>query len=80
LKVILCGNEKRSEDNLLNLERLKNAGIDPVIIHSAEELALDDQTNILVEALFGSGLNRPLDGMYRDETFSPRGSLRPALR
>jgi NAD(P)H-hydrate epimerase len=55
---------KLSGSVLLNYERLINdQGIDLCFIRSEEDLPTLDNAQLLVDALFGSGLNRPLEGV-----------------
>lgn len=53
--------EKRSKDFLLNLERLKNAKLWPDFLNKESELPVISPNDILVDAIFGIGLNRAPD-------------------
>ena len=53
--------EKRSHDFLANLERLKDRKIWPNFINQDTELPSLDSEHIIIDALFGIGLNRPPD-------------------
>ena len=53
--------EKRSHDFLANLERLKDRKIWPNFINRDTELPSLDSEHIIIDALFGIGLNRPPD-------------------
>jgi ADP-dependent NAD(P)H-hydrate dehydratase / NAD(P)H-hydrate epimerase len=58
---------KRSPDFLINLERARSCGF-PLLIHT-DFNPLPSETragSLLVDALFGSGLNHPPEGAYRD--------------
>lgn len=51
----------RSKDFLINLERLKDRKIWPEFLDSDCELPVIGRDDIIVDAIFGIGLNRPLD-------------------
>ncbi|RDY58370.1 NAD(P)H-hydrate dehydratase [Flagellimonas nanhaiensis] len=53
--------EKRSKDFLLNLERLKDRKIWPDFINEDSSFPLISPEDIVVDAIFGIGLSRPLD-------------------
>jgi len=53
--------EKRSHDFLTNLERLKDRKIWPNFINQDSELPSLDSEDIIIDAIFGIGLNRPPD-------------------
>ncbi|MEZ4811346.1 MAG: NAD(P)H-hydrate dehydratase [Allomuricauda sp.] len=53
--------EKRSKDFLLNLERLKDRKIWPDFINAESDLPEISPDDIVVDAIFGIGLNRPPD-------------------
>lgn len=55
---------KLSEDCSINLHRAKECGIDLRLIETFE-LNLVKESSILVDALFGSGLSKPLEGNYK---------------
>ncbi|MTI30807.1 NAD(P)H-hydrate dehydratase [Xanthovirga aplysinae] len=58
-------NSKLSEDCFRNLERLEPImTVDKIKDH--ESLPDLSQTDIIIDALFGSGLSRPLEGLYAD--------------
>lgn len=56
-------NENASKDYLINRKRLPSAIRVRTIDHE-NELPLVHEQSILVDALFGSGLSRPLEGLY----------------
>ncbi len=65
VRVCVLENEHSSEDQQKNLIRLKEAnGIETISIHSSEEiLKISLQKNeIIIDAIFGSGLNRIPEG------------------
>ena len=54
---------KRSEANQINLERLKMMdGVSFIYLNSQKDFHDLDKYDFLVDGLYGSGLNRPLDG------------------
>ncbi len=64
VRVFVCGKTtKGSPDFKINLERLSLL-ITISFIDSPEHFPLLDQEVIVIDALFGSGLSRPLDGIY----------------
>ncbi|WP_054850797.1 bifunctional ADP-dependent NAD(P)H-hydrate dehydratase/NAD(P)H-hydrate epimerase [Olleya sp. ITB9] len=56
----------RSKDFLNNYERIKNTTKDwPVLLNDASELPAINEKDIIVDAIFGIGLNRPVDGWIK---------------
>ncbi len=70
VRVFVVGREDKMTDLArINLARVRSAGI-PVGFVSEENIpelrdALDD-SDVVVDALFGVGLNRPVEGVYRE--------------
>ena len=61
---IVCGSMPESEDFKINLERIR--GKLPVFeIISESDQALFADRSVLIDAIFGSGLSRPADGIYK---------------
>lgn len=59
--VVNCS-DKRSKDFLINYDRIKNVTKDwPTLLSCIEEFPKIYQDNIIVDAVFGIGLNRPAD-------------------
>lgn len=58
-------NSKYSKDLATNVARLKEVGIQPGFL---EEIDFDNilPSAILIDALFGSGLSKPMDGIYKE--------------
>ncbi|WP_160136908.1 NAD(P)H-hydrate dehydratase [Chryseobacterium sp. c4a] len=55
-----------SEDALVNLKRLESiSGVSVRTFNQIEHYKFDDKT-IIIDALFGTGLSRPLHGEYKD--------------
>jgi hydroxyethylthiazole kinase-like uncharacterized protein yjeF len=54
--------DKRSKDFLINLDRLKESGQWPVVLDRDTELPTMGKDDIIVDAIFGVGLNRPPEG------------------
>lgn len=57
--------ESNSADFAINQSRLKEEGLELTVIQKLDELE-DVQDGVVVDALFGSGLNRPLEGWLAD--------------
>ena len=53
-----------SEDFQINLQRLNLSGIAITEISQASNIA-DEDADVIIDALLGSGLNRPLEGEYK---------------
>jgi len=60
--IIIEDENKRSSDNQLNLGRLKDTDIPIHILKENEELPDLHNGSIVIDALFGNGLNRPVTG------------------
>ncbi|MFX0557735.1 NAD(P)H-hydrate dehydratase [Maribacter sp. CXY002] len=53
--------DKRSQDFLINLDRLKDRKVWPIFLDSASDLPIIANEDIIVDAIFGIGLNRTPD-------------------
>jgi NAD(P)H-hydrate epimerase len=53
------GNEP-TEDNLRNRRLLESSGLPPILIRSSAEMPVPEPSEIIIECLWGTGLNRPL--------------------
>lgn len=60
--VYLLPSEKYSVDNAINQNRAREAGIEIKLLQKPEDITVPDDA-IIVDALYGSGLSRPLDGL-----------------
>ncbi|PTM01000.1 MAG: NAD(P)H-hydrate epimerase, partial [Bacteroidetes bacterium] len=59
--VVNCS-DKRSKDFLINYDRIKNVTKSwPTLLSCKEEFPTINQDDIIVDAVFGIGLNRPID-------------------
>lgn len=59
-------NTNRSADNIINLERLKSYSYANIVtIIEGEKIVIDSQ-NVIVDALFGTGLNKPISGFWKE--------------
>ena len=56
--------EKESDDFKKNKERLQQTGVDILFIKNENEFPNIDAGSLVIEALFGFGLNRKLEGSY----------------
>jgi len=63
VKVYCLSAEKRSADNAINLERLKALDVDIKELKNEAGFPAIHSGAIVIEALFGTGLNKPLHGM-----------------
>lgn len=64
--------EQCSEDNVINQERLKECNLKLHVINSIEDFP--DDTDIIIDALLGTGVKRPLEGFLRDVVRRINGS------
>ncbi|UKB85516.1 NAD(P)H-hydrate dehydratase [Chryseobacterium sp. MEBOG06] len=72
---------KFSEDALVNLKRLRDiTGISVRKLNQIEQYNFDDKT-IIIDALFGTGLNRALEGEYKIlvDQLNTKGSLKISI-
>lgn len=59
--------KKRSPDFLVNYDRLKNVTKDwPVLLSCKEDIPELTSQDIIIDAIFGTGINRPVDGWMAD--------------
>lgn len=58
--------DKRSDDFLLNLNRLKENKFWPEFINENSDLPELEQGEIVIDAIFGIGLNRPAEGWVKE--------------
>jgi NAD(P)H-hydrate epimerase len=64
VRVFIKNDSKKSEDNLTNLQRLKECGFTE-IIYLNENPNIDFQNNsVIIDCIFGTGLDRPLEGFW----------------
>jgi ADP-dependent NAD(P)H-hydrate dehydratase / NAD(P)H-hydrate epimerase len=64
VKVFLVEAEKYSIDNLVNQERLKEVGFKINFISDEKDFSDLQPNTVIIDALFGSGLSKPLEGIY----------------
>lgn len=71
---------KKSDDFSINLERVKNSGVPVQSLEEINETSFTENT-IVIDALFGSGLSKPLDGLYKHgaETINKSGCITIAI-
>ena len=60
---IVCKPDKLSADAKINFDRLQSIGLQPVLLSEKDTLPILER-KIVVDALLGSGLSRPLEGLY----------------
>jgi NAD(P)H-hydrate epimerase len=64
VRVFIKNDSKKSEDNLTNLQRLKECGFTE-IIYLNENPDIDFQNNsVIIDCIFGSGLDRPVEEFW----------------
>jgi len=61
IHVFILAEGKRSDDFIINLERLATANISYQFIKTDSPLPVLADNSIIIDALFGTGLNKPLD-------------------
>lgn len=65
--IVLCEQFKLSADAAVQLKRLKSSFPQTVYtLENADKLAVFEDREVVIDAVFGSGLNRPLKGFYAD--------------
>ncbi len=75
---VVSYSEKRSDDFLTNLERLKDLKVEPHFLENGDDLPEIGGEDTIVDAIFGLGLNRPPDDwvvalfehLHRSEAFT----------
>lgn len=55
-----------SADCALNIERAEKAGVDITTVTSADQISSLDNINVIIDAIFGTGLSRPLNGLAKE--------------
>ena len=63
VEIFILPAEKRSNDFIINLEKLITENIPHQFINAEKALALIKPEYIVIDALFGTGLNKPLEGL-----------------
>ncbi len=65
--VILSNEERLSRDSLINYKICVNTGLDISFVCDLKELenVFEEKYDALVDAMFGIGLSRPVDGIYK---------------
>jgi len=66
VSVYQVGSARMSDDCQTNLDRLRNMGIDYKVIISTEDIPPPPQGDVcIIDALLGTGQDRPLEGTYK---------------
>ena len=60
---LIAPEEKLSVDGKINLMRLKKMRANFIVLEREEQFECMNESHIIIDGLFGSGLNRPLSGM-----------------
>ena len=63
--IVNCGN-KRSEEFLVNYERLKEIGVWPEMITCSSEFPEVSENDMIIDAIFGLGLSRNPEGVIKE--------------
>jgi len=63
--IVNCGN-KRSEEFLVNYERLKEIGVWPEMITCSSEFPKVAENDMIIDAIFGLGLSRSPEGVIKE--------------
>lgn len=64
VRVFIKNDSKKSEDNLTNLQRLKECGFTEILTIN-ENTDIDFQNNsVIIDCIFGTGLDRPVEGFW----------------
>ena len=63
---LISGKSESSPDNLINQQRLKNVGCLIHALNSLDDLPNINEHDVILDALFGTGLSGPLSGFARD--------------
>ncbi len=58
--------EKASPDFTSNLQKLTDNGVEPFMLNANEDFDIQSSNIIIIDALFGSGLNKPLNTDFSD--------------
>ncbi|HPW65706.1 MAG TPA: NAD(P)H-hydrate dehydratase [Salinivirgaceae bacterium] len=64
--IILNETDNFSEDCLLNIQRLKEKNIEFLCCKTFFDFPKIDKESIIIDGIFGSGLNKPIKGFYAD--------------
>jgi len=64
-KAYVLQSDKRSENFLINYERLKELGEWPLIIETEDNFPSISENDMIIDAIFGIGLNRTPKGIYK---------------
>ena len=67
VQAFVVKNSKRfTPDCELNLERAKKTGLDTTMINSEKDIPTVEDNQIIIDAIFGTGLSRELSGLAKD--------------
>lgn len=55
-----------SDDFITNYQRIEKIGVHPVSIHSLDDLPIINKDDIIIDAIFGMGLNKPPEGIAKE--------------
>ena len=62
---IVAFSKNYSDDFIVNKKRLESVGVEPIILEEEKDLDQVDPNDIIIEAIFGTGLSRPAEGFAK---------------
>lgn len=62
---IVAFSKKFSEDFMTNKKRLESVGVEPIILDNEKDLVNLKPNQIIIDAIFGTGLSRPAEGFAK---------------
>lgn len=62
---IVAFSKNYSDDFIVNKKRLESVGVEPIILEEEKDLDQIKPNDIIIEAIFGTGLSRPAEGFAK---------------
>ncbi|TRX71979.1 NAD(P)H-hydrate dehydratase [Carboxylicivirga sp. M1479] len=63
---VMSNEDKLSRDAQINLVRLRESGCSIIMPNSTKDFMSVEEKCVIIDGLFGSGLNRPIEGFYKE--------------